>query len=84
MAKEEFTVRITKKGEIFVEMEGLPPRRVKDLMKFFEETIGPARLIDTDGGDARGKVEIDDILDREVEAEAAEEHETERLRLREE
>lgn len=65
MAKEEFTVRITKKGEILIEVDGLPPRRVKDLMKYFEETLGPAHLIDTDADDAASRVEFDDQFGRE-------------------
>lgn len=78
MAKEEFTVRITKKGEVFIEMEGLPPRRVKDLMKYFEETLGPARLIDTEADDAAGRVEFDDRFGREEDE--GEEKERERVK----
>lgn len=78
MAKEEFTVRITKKGEVFIEMEGLPPRRVKDLMKYFEETLGPTRLIDTEADDAAGRVEFDDKFGREEDE--GEEKERERVR----
>lgn len=78
MAKEEFTVRITKKGEVFIEMEGLPPRRVKDLMKYFEETLGPTRLIDTEADDAAGRVELDDKFGREEDE--GEEKERERVK----
>ncbi len=86
MAKEEFTVRITRKGEIIVETEGLPPRRVKDLIKYLEETIGPARLIESDSPDASGAVELEESAGREEEEEEREEqeHDAERLRLRNE
>lgn len=85
MAKEEFTVRITKKGEILIELDGMPVRRVKDLIAYFEETLGPARQVDTEGGDAGGgMVEIDDLLGREGEEEAAEEETDDRDRLRRE
>lgn len=60
MAKEEFTVRVTRTGEIFVEFEGLPPRRVQDLMKYLEETLGPARLVANTGEPtAPGSVELE-------------------------
>jgi len=80
MAREEFTVRITKSGEIFVEMEGLPPRRIKDIVKYLEETVGPARFIESEDGGASGNVELDDRLGRE---EAEDQEETkQRLRIR--
>lgn len=80
MAREEFTVRITRKGEIFIEVEGMPVRRVKDLIKYFEETVGPVRQLDPDGGDATGQVEIDAELGREEEDEAEAARDPHRLR----
>lgn len=80
MAKEEFTVRVTKRGEIFVETDNLPPRRVKDLIKYLEETLGPARLVLSDSDTSPGKVEldVDEALGRE---EVEEEKARSRLRL---
>ena len=81
MPKEEFKIRVTKKGEVFVEMEGLPPRRVKDLVQFMEETLGPAhQLVEDESGDATGGVEIDEELGREEEDE--EQESPDRLPLR--
>lgn len=77
MAREEFTIRITKKGEIVVETGDLPARRVKDLIKYLEETIGPARLVESDSGDEPGY----EAIDRE-EAEEESQDEQDRLRLR--
>lgn len=82
MGKEEFTVRVTKKGEVLLEVEGLPARRIKDLIKHFEETLGPVRLVDADGNDASGRVALDDALARQEEEEG-EEHDRQRLRERE-
>ncbi len=70
MAREEFIIRITKKGEIIVETGNLPPQRVKDLVKYFEETIGPGRLLEADAGGASGHAEID--LDEEESEEVRE------------
>lgn len=86
MAREEFTLRITRKGEIIVETEQLPPRRVRDLIKFLEETIGPARLVEIDGA-SPGNVSLEDFLHREEEVPAEQEEEQaerekERMRLR--
>lgn len=82
MAKEEFTIRVTREGELIVETENLPARRVKDLIRYLEETLGPVRLIDGPTDDAGGRVELDDLLER-----SAEQHESPvtgsfRLRLR--
>jgi hypothetical protein len=84
MPKEEFTIRITKKGEIIVETENLPPRRVKDLIKYLEETLGPARLLeaDTSGSPGRVELEVEDALGREEEEEQTKERP--RLRIRRE
>lgn len=86
MAREEFTLRITRKGEIIVETDQLPPRRVRDLIKFLEETIGPAKLIEIDGA-SPGNVSLEDYLHREEEETTEEEQEQaeqekERMRLR--
>ncbi|CAN5446752.1 hypothetical protein BH09SUM1_BH09SUM1_05820 [soil metagenome] len=62
MAKQEFTIRINRKGQIFVEFEGMPVREVKDLVKFFEETLGPTEQVIGGDGDAAGSVEIDEMF----------------------
>ncbi len=86
MAKEEFTVRITPKGEILVEVDDLPPHRVKDLIKYLEETIGPMREIEVDRPDGPGQVKLEDISGRseneQAEEEEISEKSTYRLRLR--
>jgi hypothetical protein len=82
MPREEFTIRITKKGEVIVELDGMPVRRVKDLMAYLEETIGPARqLLDGDDPTGSASVPIEDLTGLEGESEAATEEEAPRLRL---
>ena len=78
MAKEEFSIRITRKGEIFVECEGMTPRRVKNLAELLEETLGPVEIREEgrpEGGP--GQVHIDDHLD-----EGLDDDEKERERVR--
>ena len=82
MAREEFTIRITKKGEILVEFDGLPARRVKDLVRYFEETIGPSRVVESDADGAGSRVELDEAALREI-GEESEEKAPERLRVEE-
>lgn len=67
MGKEEFTVRITKKGEIFIEIETLPPRRIKDLIKYLEETLGPVELVESDIGPGGTQVTLENLLGLEEE-----------------
>ena len=81
MAREEFTIRINKKGEIFLEVEGMPVRQVKDLIKYFEETLGPAQQVEAEGGDATGGVQIDEEFGREPEEEPEEEQKQRSNRL---
>lgn len=80
MAREQFIIKVTKKGEIIVEMDGLPPRRVKDLIEYFEETLGPAKLQEGESGGSEGGVLDDDIVHEYSE----EEEERDRRRLRRE
>lgn len=80
MARQDFTIRVTRKGEIIVEAEGMEARQVKDLIQFFEETLGPAKVLDGDGPEGGGRVELEDRLGRES---VEEERTPERLRLRE-
>lgn len=66
MPAEEFQIRITRKGEIFVEIEGMPPRRIKDLASYFEETLGPIQSIESTGdGGAQQQLALEDLLGRE-------------------
>jgi hypothetical protein len=78
MPAEEFRIRITRKGEIFVEIDGLPPRRIKDLASYFEETLGPIQSVESTGdGGAQQQLALEDLLGREPEEQAEEK----RLRL---
>lgn len=59
MEKEEFTIRVTRKGELLVDLRGLPPRRVQELTAYLEETLGPTREVLLDSaGDATGHEEL--------------------------
>lgn len=44
-------MRILPTGEIILELDGLPPRRIKDLLDYIEETLGPVRIIEGPGED---------------------------------
>lgn len=82
MAGEEFVIRVTKKGEIFVEMDGLPVQRVRDLVRYFEETLGPGRLTETDDSGTTGRAALEEASLREWRDEE-EERPAERLRVEE-
>jgi S1-C subfamily serine protease len=60
MPREEFTVRITPKGEIIIEVDGMPVRQVKDLMDYLEETLGPARQVEPDDPGDSGYVKLEE------------------------
>jgi len=78
MPAEEFQIRITRKGEIFVEIEGMPARRIKDLASYFEETLGPIKSVESTGdGGASQQLALEDLLGREPEEQTDEK----RLRL---
>ncbi|MBI1289899.1 hypothetical protein GC173_01465 [bacterium] len=61
MPREEFTVRITPKGEIIIEVDGMPVRQVKDLMEYLEETLGPARQVEPDDPGDAGFVRLEEV-----------------------
>ncbi len=63
MGKEEFLIRINRKGEIFVETADLTPQKIRDLADFLAETIGTTKVtIVDDSGENPGKVEFEDLL----------------------
>jgi hypothetical protein len=67
MGQEEFTVRVTRKGEIIIESGGMEVRRVKDLMAYLEETLGPVKsVMSTDDPSADGRVLLEDDALREL------------------
>lgn len=80
MPREEFTIRITKKGEILVEFDGLPARRVKDLVRYFEETIGPSRVVEGDADGSRSRLQLEEDALREI-GQEPEEKSPDRLRI---
>jgi len=41
MAAEEFRIKITKSGEVWVDLRGLGEQRVRELRQVLEEIIGP-------------------------------------------
>ena len=41
MPPEEFTIRITRKGEVWVDLRGLGMQRVRELRQMLEEIVGP-------------------------------------------
>ncbi len=83
MDKEEFTIRVTRKGELILDLRGLPPRRVKELVAYFEETLGPTRQLAADsGGSASGGEELVEEEDIRAAAEVDEDQDEERPRLR--
>jgi hypothetical protein len=54
---EEFRIRITKSGEVWVDLRGLGEQRVREVRQMLEEIVGPAisRVAmsdDTPGGPA--------------------------------
>jgi hypothetical protein len=42
MAPEEFRIKITKSGEVWIDMRGLGEHRVRELRQMLEEIVGPA------------------------------------------
>lgn len=71
-------MRILPTGEIILELEGLPPRRIKDLLDYIEETLGPVRIIEGPGEDG-GAIHLQ--LER-FNPEEEQEDETPRLRMK--
>jgi len=61
MPREEFVVRITPKGEIIIEVDGMPIRQVKDLMEYMEEVVGPVRQVEPDDAGDSGRVRIEEV-----------------------
>ena len=41
MPAEEFRIKITKRGEVWVDLRGLGEQRVRELRQMLEEVIGP-------------------------------------------
>jgi len=41
MPAEEFQIRITKRGEVWVDLRGLGEQRVRELRQMLEEIVGP-------------------------------------------
>ncbi len=41
MPAEEFTIRITKNGEVWADLRGLGEERVRELRRMLEEIVGP-------------------------------------------
>jgi len=41
MAAEEFRIKITKQGEVWVDLRGLGEQRVRELRQMLEEIVGP-------------------------------------------
>ena len=81
MASEEFSMRIRPSGEIILELEGLADHRIRDLLEYIEETLGPVRIIegeDSGGGNVRLK------LGNQTESEGEGEGDRHRLRIQDE
>jgi hypothetical protein len=82
MAKDEFTLRITRTGQIIIEMDGMAPERIGDLLRYFEDALGPVMPLEAeDGDDGRVRYLAGTTADDAVEEEAAE-AEQQRRRLR--
>ena len=41
MATEEFPIKITRRGEVWVDLRGLGPQRIHEIRQLLEEIIGP-------------------------------------------
>jgi hypothetical protein len=41
MAAEEFRIKITRQGEVWVDLRGLGEQRVRELRQMLEEIVGP-------------------------------------------
>ncbi len=65
MGFEEIEVRITKRGEIFVKVEGAREERLRDYFAFLEETIGPVQSEAADRRDWESPAGIDAETDEE-------------------
>jgi hypothetical protein len=64
MAHEDIKIIIRKNGEIWVDLGGLSPQKIKHYKEIFEEAIGPIKgeIISSDGGGASGAVYLTDHL----------------------
>lgn len=51
MPFEEIEVRITREGNIFVDTRGLEPERIRSIVEYLRETVGPDAQIITDPDD---------------------------------
>lgn len=80
MPGEEYTIRITKNGEVIIESEDGTVQQLRDLAAFLRETMGPVRLTERDGDGGDSRVRFEDYAGRASE----EEEERERTRLRDE
>lgn len=88
MPYEEIEVRITREGFIFVDTRGMEPERVRSVVEYLREVIGPEREIVTDPDDfPRQTINLDDerrqsLQDHlDVDDERQAEEESRRLRL---
>lgn len=82
MGREEFVIRITRKGEIIVEVDGMPVQRVKDLRDYLEEMLGPVREIEPDDGSGEGRLTLDEQYLAQAGSDEAEETQSDHDRLR--
>lgn len=80
MAQEEFSMRILPTGEIILELDGLPEKRIRDLLDYIEETLGPVRIIETSDEDG-GSIRLRPMTGEETPEDEKDRH---RLRIREE
>ena len=60
MPSEEIKIIIRKNGEIWVDLEGLEPQRIRHYKEIFEEVIGPIKgeITVTEGGGASAGVPL--------------------------
>jgi|GEM_PF-577318 len=67
MSHEDIKIIIRKNGEIWVDLGGLEPQRVKHYKDLFEEAIGPIKgeLSGSDGAGGSGGVQITDQAESE-------------------
>ena len=74
MPHEDLKIIIKKNGEIWVDVGGLEPYRIKHYRELFEEAIGPiiGELTSADGGGSPGRVHFAGYLSLEDEEEKRE------------
>jgi hypothetical protein len=45
MPYDEIEVRITREGHIYVDTRGMTPERVRSVMEYIRETVGPVKIV---------------------------------------